>query len=333
VYKRLIEAEKSSLRAKDLTHQLLTFSKGGDPIKKATLLPELIKDAALLTIRGSNVKCDFAFSREIWPVQVDAGQMSQVITNLILNSEEAMPGGGVLKISCENARIGPDDLLPLKKGKYVKISVKDHGVGVPKKYLHKIFDPYFTTKQGGAGLGLATVYSIIKKHEGHITATSDPGTGTVMDIYLPACDYKVEHKAEKETSVFSVFTGRGRILLMDDEEVVRDAAGAMLQGLGYEVEFAHDGKEAVERYRQAKESNRPFDVAVIDLTIPGGMGGREAIKKLFEVDPMVKAIVSSGYSDDQVMANYLEYGFKAVLIKPYDLSALSEAVHRVMLNQ
>ena len=328
IYARLTEAEKASLEATNLTQQLLTFSKGGAPIKKTASIAELIRDSADFALRGSNVKCEFSIPDDIWPGEVDKGQMSQVINNLIINADQAMSEGGIIKVRAENVTVGAEHNLPLADGKYVKIEIEDEGIGIPKEHLPKIFDPYFSTKQKGSGLGLATSYSIIQRHAGYITAESELGVGTTFYIYLPASQKKeiLEKKGAEERP----FVGKGKILLMDDEEIVRNVAGAMLKYIGYEVDFAEDGAEAIELYRKAKESGQPFDVVIMDLTIPGGMGGKEAISKLIEIDPNVKAIVSSGYSTDAIMSDFKQYGFSGVIAKPYKIKDLSEVVHKAI---
>ncbi len=326
-YKRLAEAEKASFRARDLTQQLLTFSKGGTPIKKVVSLEEIVKDAAGFALRGSNVRSDIVVPPDLWPAEVDEGQISQVIHNLIINADQAMPQGGVARVVCRNVVAGYERGAALKEGKYVELTIEDGGIGIPKEHLAKIFDPYFTTKQKGSGLGLAAAYSIVRRHGGHIAVESRLGVGTAFHVYLPAADSAAPEKVEKEKGVIS---GRGRVLVMDDEEIVRKVTGAMLGTLGYEVEFAEHGEEAVAQVKAAIECGRPFDVLIIDLTIPGGMGGKEAISKLREMDPGVRAIVSSGYSNDPVMADYGSYGFKAVLTKPYEIHALGETVRKVM---
>lgn len=326
-YQQLEEAEKASLRAKDLTKQLLTFSKGGKPIKKTTSIVELTKESASFALRGSNVRCEFSIPDDLWPVNVDEGQVSQVINNLIINADQSMPEGGTIKIKSENVTVTESDVLPLKEGGYVKISIKDHGIGIPKEYLPKIFDPYFTTKHKGSGLGLATAYSVIKKHDGHITAESETGIGTTFLIYLPASKENVLTKKVKDEKPL---TGKGKILVMDDEEVVREVAGLMLRTIGYEVEFASDGVEAIELYKRAMESGEPFEAAIMDLTVPGGMGGKEAIKNLLELDPNVKAIVSSGYSTDPIMSEFEQYGFKGIMAKPYQIEELSRMVSEII---
>lgn len=323
----LEDAEKASLRARDLTQQLLTFSQGGAPVKKTISIVELAKESASFCLRGSNVRCEFSVPSELWQVKVDEGQISQVINNMIINADHAMPEGGVLRIGFENIVIAGNDLLPLKQGEYVKISIQDYGIGIPKEYLQKIFDPYFTTKQKGSGLGLATAYSVIKKHDGHITVESVKGDGSTFHIYLPASLQKALPKDAKEEKIPH---GKGRILLMDDEEAVRKATGLMLNSIGYEVVSAKDGGEATELYKKALESGQPFDAVILDITIPGGMGGKEANKKLLEIDRNVKTIVSSGYSNDPIMSEYKQNGFKGVIAKPYRVEELRDTVSMVI---
>ena len=324
---RLTKVEKASLEAKDLTQQLLTFSKGGIPIKKVTSLTDLIRNSASFALRGSNVRCHFYIQDDLWPADADEGQISQVMSNLIINADEAMPQGGIIQVRAENVVIDSESRLPFGSGEYVKVSIRDQGVGVPEKYLSKVFDPYFTTKQKGSGLGLSTCYSIIKQHDGHIEIGSEVGAGTTVNIWLPASRNMLREREEKTGGILR---GQGRILLIDDEEIVLDAAEAVLHHLGYEVEVAGDGKEAVTLYQKAQKIGNPFDVAVVDLTIPGGMGGKEIIQNLLEIDPDVKAIVSSGYSDDPVMAHYTEYGFRGVVSKPYTVEELSKVLSTVL---
>jgi two-component system cell cycle sensor histidine kinase/response regulator CckA len=328
--KRLSEAEKATLRAGDLTRQLLTFSKGGQPVMTSVVLNQLIRDSADFVLRGSNVKSEYIIAEDLWPVEADEGQISQVINNLAINAGQAMPEGGIVEISAKNMTVNEESGLPLKEGKYVNISIKDHGHGVPEEILPKIFDPYFTTKQIGSGLGLAVTYSIIKNHNGHIAVTSKAGSETTFDIYLPASDKQCLTDVSKDEKIE---TGSGRILIMDDQEMIRDATGEILKNLGYEVETCIDGAEAVELFRQAKESGHPFDAVIMDLTVPGGMGGMEAMGKLIELDPEVRAIVSSGYSNDPVMSNFREYGFREVIVKPYKISEVSKKLRRVLSVQ
>lgn len=321
------DAEKGCKRAKELTNQLLTFSKGGAPIKKTASILEIVRESIDFALRGSNVRCDLSVHDDLWPVEVDEGQMYQVINNLFINAVQAMPGGGTINVRTENVVIRQKDALPLKDGKYVKISIKDQGVGIPKEHLQRIFDPFFTTKQSGSGLGLATTYSIVRKHDGYITVESELGVGTTFHIYLPAAANEIEIKTALEDRPV---VGYGRVLIMDDEEVLRESTGDLLEHIGYDVETVADGAEAINMYRKAREAGAPFDVVIMDLTIPGGMGGKDAIKRLLEIDPDVKAIVSSGYSNDPVMAAFREYGFSGVVSKPYKIEELGDVLQKVM---
>jgi two-component system cell cycle sensor histidine kinase/response regulator CckA len=236
-----------------------------------------------------------------------------------------MPKGGIIQVAADNLVIEDRIGLPVNPGRYIRISITDQGIGIAKDQFLNIFDPYFTTKQEGSGLGLATTYSIIKKHDGHITVESKLGEGTTFHIYLPASDKAVPEKEE-----IKLIKGHGRILVMDDEVALKKMIGRMLQKLGYESEFAKDGAEAIEMYKAAMKSGMPYDAVILDLTIPGGMGGKEAIKKLLKIDPEVKAIVSSGYSDDPVLANFQEYGFKGMMPKPFETLSLGKVLHEVL---
>ena len=327
IYQRLTEAERACLRARDLTQQLLTFSKGGAPIKKSASIAEILRYSASFTLAGSNVKCDFSLPDTLWPVEIDEGQISQVINNLIINACQAMPKGGVVRLQAENLVVGSEDPSPLKPGPYVMISIEDQGSGIPEEHRQKIFDPYFTTKEKGTGLGLATCYSIVKRHDGLITAESRVEEGTTFHVTLPALQEMGVLREKCDTS--GPLVGKGRILVMDDEEMVRDVAGEILKYIGYEVGYAMDGAEAIEKYLEAKESGQPYDLALMDLTIPGGMGGGEAIQKLLALDGDVKAIVSSGYAHDPVMADYKKWGFCGVVTKPYKIAELSKVLHEV----
>ena len=328
-YIALERAESASVRAKRLTLQLLTFAKGGAPAKELTSIPELVEDTVGFALSGSNIKCDFQMPDDTWEITVDKAQIGQAIRNLVQNAAQAMTDGGNIMISVENLHNEQGGPLPLDEGKYVKISVKDQGVGIAEENLQKIFEPYFTTKEMGSGLGLPAVYSIVKNHAGHIDVDSEVGVGTTFSVCLPATEKEVSPEPAAEEKIIS---GNGRVLVMDDEEMIRLMLEDMLEIIGYEVECTADGAEAIEVFKKEKDSDRPFDVLIIDLTIPGGMGGKEAMAKIREIDSEVKSIVSSGYSSDKVVANFKEYGFTGCLNKPYNTSQLSSVLDEVLTS-
>jgi len=322
----LSEAENASLEAKNLTHQLLTFARGGRPVKKIIDPGKIVRETAFFVARGSKVKCEFRIAADLHPVEADEGQITQVVSNIVINAVQAMPQGGTLEVSAENLAVS-GGTLPLPAGPYVKLSLKDFGVGISAEHLPKIFDPYFSTKQFGSGLGLATSFSIVKKHGGHLTADSRLGEGTTFHIYLPASPGKTVARPPSERKVIR---GSGRILVMDDDRFVRSLAMRLFPDLGYEADFAEDGGQAVEMFRKAREGGKPYAAVVLDLTVPGGMGGKEALSALREIDPAVKAVASSGYSNDPVMANHKEYGFAEILMKPYRMVDVAEVLHRLL---
>jgi PAS domain S-box-containing protein len=329
IFDLLGEAEAASLRAQMLTRQLLTFAKGGAPVKETASIAEIIEESAHFILHGSKSRCEFSIKDGLWHAEVDEGQISQVINNIVLNADHAMPQGGVIRIIAENMEVGETSGLPIKPGRYILISITDPGIGIAEKHLSKIFDPYFTTKQKGSGLGLATAYSIIKRHDGHISVESELGVGTTFSIYVPASDKPLPEKKEEVI----ILSGSGRLLVMDDDEPIRKTIGRMLSQLGYEPEFAADGAEAVQLYKMAMEAAMPFDAVILDLTIPGGMGGNDAIKELAKINPDVKAIVSSGYSNDEILSTFKEYGFKAMVPKPYEIKSLSKVLNDVLRKE
>ncbi len=324
----LKKAEQASARAKDLTQQLLTFSVGGEPIKRVLMIGDVVKDAAEFASRGSSAVCIFSIPGELRPVEADEGQLRQAIHDIVINAVQSMPRGGVIDVACENVMIGEQENQALRPGDYVKVTIADQGMGIPREHFAKIFDPYFTTKQKGSGLGLATAYSIMKKHGGSIAVDSELDAGTTITLFLPSSRKEVMAPCNRNDGLVS---GSGRILIMDDEEIIRDSAGMILRAAGYDVEVAREGREAIELYRKAHESGKPFDVVILDLTVPGGIGGKDAVKKLQEIDPAMKAIVSSGYSQDPIMANYRDFGFMGVIAKPYKMRDMSEIVKKVMI--
>ncbi len=323
----LTEVETASKRARELTQQLLTFSRGSIPVRRTASIEEVLREAVGFALRGSNVECEFSISDDLRLVEIDVGQISQVLNNLIMNADQALPEGGTIHVVADNVVVGSEDSNPLSQGEYVRIAIRDTGVGIPQEYLQKIFDPYFTTKPNGSGLGLAVSYSIVQKHDGHIGVETEVGKGTVFYVYLPASASRVSESREGENDLVM---GTGRILVLDDEESIRTFAGKALRHLGYESEVAEDGSRAVELYRKAMESNHPFDAVILDLTIPGGIGGVDTMRRLLEMDRQVKAIVSSGYSKDLVTFEYRQYGFCAAIAKPYDIQQLSRVLGEVI---
>jgi len=322
-YKYIEELERVVIQAKSLTQQLLTFSKGGSPVRKPTNLKDLIQKTTHFVLSGSNIETEFDIPDELPPANVDEAQIAQVISNIVINARQAMPAGGKLVIKAEEVNVLDQQIPSLKPGHYIKLIIQDTGIGIPKEHINRIFDPYFTTKQKGSGLGLTVVYSIIKNHEGYITVDSELGKGTTFEIYLPAVPKKEKKILEP---------ARLKILVMDDEEIVLEVIQEMLKILGHEAIGVRDGKQAIEVYKEAKEQGSPFDVVILDLTVPTGMGGEETMKELLKIDPDVKAIVSSGYSNDPIMSEYEKYGFKAVVPKPYGMDELKEVLRKVIYS-
>jgi two-component system cell cycle sensor histidine kinase/response regulator CckA len=329
VVKRLLEAEKACVRARTLSRQLLTFAKGGEPVKAVLPVPEILEDTTSLALSGSSIRPMFSVDEDIWSIEADEGQISQVIANIVMNAKESMPNGGDIIISAENVELQCDSST-LKAGPHVKIAIKDRGVGIPPENLSRIFEPYFTTKPSGKGLGLTIAYSIVKKHNGHIEVDSEVGRGSDFHIYLPASEKRIDHEVEEVTE--HVY-GSGKILWMDDEEGIRDVGEAILSSHGYEVEFAVNGDDAIQLHKKALAAGNPYDALILDLTIVGGMGGKEAIVRIMEADPEVNAIVCSGYSNDPVMADYKQYGFNGVLPKPFNIEELLRVLDVTMRDK
>ncbi|MGO9611576.1 MAG: ATP-binding protein [Dissulfurispiraceae bacterium] len=324
----LEQTEKALSTSVNLTTQLLTFSKGGKPAKKLIRLQPLIESSVKFSLSGSNTSFQLDIPTDLWLVEADEGQLVQVIQNIVLNASEAMAGSGTVIVSAEDVDIctGTDARLP-DGGQFVRMDFQDSGMGIPDQNIRKIFDPYFTTKQKGSGLGLATSFSIIKNHGGLIEVKSDVNRGSTFSLYLPAAK---DAQITMETARQAAPTRKGRILVMDDEELIRNIVKEMITALGHESEFATDGKEAMDIFRRAKDTGNPFDLVILDLTVKGGMGGEETIKRLREIDPHVKAIMSSGYSDTQVISNYRSYGFAAFLSKPYRMDSLRDSLNALI---
>ncbi|MGB0413420.1 MAG: response regulator [Coraliomargarita sp.] len=332
---KLLSAEKAALQARSLTQQLLTFSKGGEPITEATTIDQLVQDCAQFLLRGSNVKCELYKDESLHAVEVDRGQIAQVVNNLIINANQAMPAGGILNVSLRNVEIAADELPSLAAGHYVCISVKDNGSGIDPQDINRIFDPYFTTKDEGNGLGLASCFSIIRNHHGVILVDSTLGEGSEFRVYLPQAEEPAAEVSEEtvengEEASDQIHHGSGRILVMDDMEAMMMVAGEILGMLGYDVTLTADGEEAIEVYKHAKESGDPFLACVFDLTVPGGMGGEEACQLLREYDPDMIAIASSGYTTSNAMSDFKSAGFDAVVPKPYRIKEMSTALHELL---
>jgi two-component system, cell cycle sensor histidine kinase and response regulator CckA len=325
VLSKLNEIEEAALQTKDLANQLLTFSRGGSPVKSSVSIAEILEKSVLLAKSGANVRCELNFARNLYPVQVDEGQMRQVFNNLTINAVQAMTDGGTIRVKAENAVLSPEQSreIGLREGHYVKITFADEGIGIHEDNITRIYDPFFTTKTNGSGLGLTTVKSIIQKHDGVIAVNSKPGIGTTVVFYLPAPNSNQEVDTAGSLQ-------NGKVLLMDDEENIRKVASEMLNILGFEVDTAAEGSVALALYNRARELDTPYNAVILDLTVPGGMGGKEAVTKLLEMDPAVRVIVSSGYCNDPVLANYQEYGFVDKLAKPYKVEDMEKVLHKVL---
>jgi len=328
IARRLEESEKAAIQASELTQQLLTFARGGEPIKKLIAPAPLIREAASFILRGSNVRSAIDLPDDLWCVEADGGQLNQALHNTLINAAQAMPGGGDVAIRASNETLKAENPHHLPPGDYIRITIEDHGCGISEENLTKIFDPYFTTKPQGSGLGLASVYSIVRKHGGTVEVSSERGVGSTFTIHLPALPGKRTEGAVVKDTVLPAASGR--LLIMDDEDAVREIACDILEFIGYEVEGCSDGREAVERFRTARASKTPFAAVILDLTVPGGMGGKEAAPLLLEIDPSAVLIVSSGYSSDPVIANHRQYGFSGAISKPFDADTLARELGRLL---
>jgi PAS domain S-box-containing protein len=327
VQQTLMDLESATLRASDLTKQLLTFAKGGQPVKSPIDIAQVVKDSVSLMMRGSKSRYEIHIFDELPTIEVDVGQISQMLNNLIINANQAMPDGGLLNVKVGVKSLDKNGEIPLPFGDYIKIDIQDEGIGISPANLKKIFDPYFTTKPTGSGLGLATSYSIVKQHGGEISVSSIENNGTKFTLYLPitGIQLETERKSVNESRSYS-----GKILLMDDDQTVQITLKKMLVRLGFSVDLVSNGTDCLSMYSKSLEENKAYELLIMDLTIAGGMGGKEAISELLKIDPKAKAIVSSGYSNDPILAKYDEYGFKAALHKPYSLSELEQTINRVI---
>ena len=322
----LSTAMASMGRARDLTRQLLTFAKGGAPVRKVGRLFPFVEESARFALSGGRATCTFDVAPDLWACNFDENQMGQVIGNLMINAQQAMPGVGAIRISARNIRLAHHEAAALPAGHYLMVAVEDNGMGISAETLPRIFDPFFTTKEQGRGLGLSTCHSIMRRHDGAITADSTPGQGSTFRLYLPAvCSPGDLLVLEAPTEQHR---GSGRVLVMDDERSIRDVLSASLTSLGYSVETVGDGCAAVEMFAQESRAGRPFSAVLLDLTVPGGLGGKEAAPALRALDPSASLFVTSGYAEDPVMANPVDYGFTASLRKPFAKSELAQLLGR-----
>jgi PAS domain S-box-containing protein len=326
----LAGAEEACVRARQLTQQLLTFAKGGAPVKKSLSLERVIMESIRMALSGATVSWIADIDPALSAVDADEGQMIQVLNNVLINAKQAMPRGGRIGVTAVNVSETEDRWefgLRVKAGPYVKVSVADEGIGISSEDLPKIFDPYFTTKPTGTGLGLATSRSIVKNHGGYIAVESEPGRGTLVHVCLPAS--LTAHREEYSGVPRVRGSGHGRLLVLDDEPSIRTLSVRLLATLGYSAMAVSKGSEAIEAYRRALDDGHPFDLVLLDLTIPGELGGSDVLRVLRTIDPDVKAIVVSGYASDDVLANYRDYGFRAVVTKPFTMNELSAALLNV----
>lgn len=311
---------------RDLAYQLLTLSKGGAFTKSTDGINELIRETCRFALRGSKSTCQYRLLKDLWRCDIDRGQLEQVVCNIILNADQAMPDGGVVTISSDNVEMHDEAESSLPAGRYVCLTFEDNGIGIPEQNRAQIYDPFFTTKQTGNGLGIPTVHSIIKQHGGHMDISSIVDEGTVIHIYLPASETPTAIRSETN---HTPHTGSGLVLVLDDNDMVLRMARMLLEHMGYDPVCVRDGRDAIEAYRLAMDKRTPFKLLLLDLTIPGGMGGDKTIRALREIDPGVKAIVSSGHGSDPIMSNYAELGFCAAIAKPYTLAQLSQVLNQV----
>jgi PAS domain S-box-containing protein len=327
IVKTLDACEKIAKQATDLTQQLLTFAHGGEPVKKVLSAASLIRETVPFVLRGSNVKGEIELADDLWPTEADESQFRHALYNLLINAVQAMPDGGTISVRAVNESMGPGNPYELSPGTYIRIAVQDHGCGISPENLQRIFDPYFTTKPGSTGLGLASVYSIVKRHYGAVEVSSSAGGGSTFTLHLPSSPGRMHDEEENEQVMVS---GSGKLLIMDDEEFIRDILNEILLMLGYQVECCADGREAVERFLAARVNGTPFDAVMLDLTVPCGMGGKEAAEKILEIDPQAVLVVSSGYSSDPVIANFSQYGFSAAISKPFTADTLGRELEKLV---
>ncbi|MEN8207999.1 MAG: ATP-binding protein, partial [Candidatus Fermentibacteria bacterium] len=326
LYEILTNSEHAASKASNLPRQLLTFSMGGDPVRSRVSMGRIIRDSADFALSGSSTTAEYSIPDDLKQVFIDGEQIAQVINNIVTNAQQSMPDGGRVCIDAENILIHENDPLTIPEGQYIKIAISDNGIGIEDNHLNRVFDPFFTTKRNGTGLGLATAYSIIRKHSGYIKIKTKAGAGSTFTIYLPA-ELHSESSDAREPGPEKL--SGGKILVMDDKELVRETVMIMLSRLGYEVDSASDGREAIVKYKSAMSTSEPFNAVILDLTVPNGLGGMETMEELQKIDPDITAVVSSGYSNAPVMSDYSVYGFAGVIMKPYSITQLSDLLRKV----
>lgn len=326
-FSKLASAEKASMRARELTSRFMSLSRGGGSLKGMWPLRELVEEVAAFSLALSHARCECDIPEGLWPVEVDRTQLAQVLNNLIINSDHAMPGGGQIRISAENVLQENTGTLPLREGRYVKLSVRDSGAGIPEANLPRVFEPHFTTKKHGRGLGLASTYFIVKRHGGHIEVESAPGSGAAFHLYLPASERRLRQREDIEAGPPR---GRGKILLMEDDRDIREPVGEALALMGYDVNSVAEGAEALALYIGEREAGRPFDAVVMDLIVRCGMGAEETVKMLLASDPGAKVVLTSGSIFDPAVTDFKSRGFRAAITKPYRVEELSSALQSLM---
>ena len=327
-YSGLENSERACLAAKALAKQLLTFAKGGTSVRQVIKPADILTESVRLAGAGSTVKIDLNVAVDTAAVCVDRAQILQVFQNLIINSIQAMTTGqGQIWVSAGNVELSEGQIAPLPRGVYVAIEVRDNGSGIKPENVEKIFNPFFTTKKTGTGLGLATVLSIVKRHGGQMGVDTEVGVGTAFTVFLPQAERPEDVEARRAPTLRF---GTGRVLFMDDDENICSLTGGMLESLGYKYDLARNGEEAIQYYKRYLNIGRPYDVVIMDLTIIGGMGGELTYRHLKDLDPEVSAIMTSGYDNDEMARQFYEMGFLGYLTKPYRVGDLGKMLRKVL---
>jgi PAS domain S-box-containing protein len=326
-------AEHATMQAAELTKRLITFAKGGDPIRRLSDIRGMIVDTIGSLVVLKSVEKKYSMDDDLWPVEIDEEQMRQVFRNLAINAAEAMPQGGTIKVETTNIMVNRHDLLPIPEGQYIRISIEDTGLGISENDLPHVFDPYFSTKQRGQekgmGLGLSVCYSIVNRHDGCISVTSKEGSGSIFSIFLPAFNKEKPVEFRSHEGKHPGVKNKKKILVMDDEALVRDVTEQLLRIKGYDVATTSDGLEAIDLYKKAMQANNAFDTVFLDLSVKNGLGGVPTLVRLLKIDPHVRAVIFSGYGDDPVIQNFSVYGFIGAVTKPFTLEKLMSAIEKI----